>query len=182
LANTVDAKDAYTQGHVERVSNLAMTMGRQMALSTTELEALRYGGALHDIGKIGVPDEIINKLGPLNSEEWKIIKSHPDLGYKICLPLRKNLGSALDVIRYHHEKLDGSGYPDGLEGDEISTVVRIMAVVDIFDALITGRPYRKSMPRRKALEILRKDAEEGKLDLEIVINLEILVSSGKIDH
>lgn len=182
LANTVDAKDSYTQGHVDRVSNLAMALGHQVALSASELEALRYGGALHDIGKIGIPREIINKLGPLDTEEWKIMKNHPDVGYKICLPLQKNLGSALDVIRYHHEKLDGSGYPDGLKGDEISTVVRIMAVVDIFDALTTGRPYRKAMSREKALGVLRNEAEEGKLDQEIVRNLEILINSNKIDH
>ncbi|MGD8961134.1 MAG: diguanylate cyclase [Desulfobacterales bacterium] len=182
LANTVDAKDTYTQGHVERVSNMAMTLGHQLALSASELQALRYGGALHDIGKIGVPDDIINKRGPLDPEEWNIMKSHPDLGFKICMPLRRNLKSALDVIRYHHEKLDGSGYPDGLKGEQISTVVRIMAVVDIFDALITGRSYRKAMPCGKALEILRNEAEEGKLDQEIVRNLEILVSSNKIDH
>ena len=182
LANTVDAKDTYTQGHVDRVSNMAMTLGHQLALPASELEALRYGGALHDIGKIGVPREIINKQGPLDPEEWKIMKSHPDVGYKICLPLQKNLGSALDVIRYHHEKLDGSGYPDGLKGEQISTVARIMAVVDIYDALITGRPYRKAMPCEKALQILRNEAEEGKLDQKIVKNLEILVSANKIDH
>jgi putative two-component system response regulator len=182
LANTIDAKDSYTQGHVERASNLSLALGHKMALSAPELEALRYGGALHDIGKIGIPREIINKRGPLDQEEWKIIKSHPDVGYKICLPLQKNLGSALDVIRYHHEKLDGSGYPDGLMGEEISTVARIMAVVDIYDALITGRPYRKAMSHGKVLGILRKEAKEGKLDQEIVRNLEILVSSGKIDQ
>jgi putative two-component system response regulator len=161
---------------------MAMTLGHKMTLSASELEALRYGGVLHDIGKIGISREIINKMGPLDTEEWRIIKSHPDVGYKICLPLQKNLGSALDVIRYHHEKLDGSGYPDGLKGEQISTVVRIMAVVDIFDALITGRPYRKAMSRGKALGILRNEAKEGKLDQEIVTNLEILVSSGEIDQ
>ncbi len=182
LANTVEAKDAYTQGHVERVSSLAMRLGQKMSLPESELEALRYGGALHDIGKIGVPREIINKAGPLDIGEWEIIKNHPDIGYKICLPLRMNLGPALDVIRYHHEKLDGSGYPDGLKGEEISTVARIMAVSDIFDALITDRPYRKAMPRAKALEILRKEAEEGKLDREVVRNLELLVNKGEIVH
>ena len=179
LANTVEAKDPYTQGHVERVSNLAITIGQKMSLPENELEALRYGGALHDIGKIGVPSAIINKAGPLDIGEWEIIKNHPDVGYKICLPLRMNLGSALDVIRYHHEKLDGTGYPDGLKGEEISTVARIMAVADIFDALISDRPYRKAMPRAKALEILRKEAEEGKLDKEVVRNLEALVNKGK---
>jgi putative two-component system response regulator len=182
LANTVEAKDPYTQGHVERVSNLAITLGKKMSLSESELEALRYGGALHDIGKIGVPREIINKAGPLDIGEWEIIKNHPDIGYKICLPLRMNLGSALDVIRYHHEKLDGTGYPDGLKGNEISTTARIMAVADIYDALISDRPYRKAMPRSKAIEILHKEAEEGKLDKEVVRNLELLVNKGETVH
>jgi putative two-component system response regulator len=179
LAITVEAKDTYTQGHVERVSNLAMTLGHKMALSAKDIEALRYGGALHDIGKIGVPGEIINKPGPLDPEEWEIMKNHPDIGHKICLPLEKNLGLALNVIRYHHEKLDGSGYPDGIRGEEIPTVARIMGVADIFDALITDRPYRKAMPRAQALEVLRKEAKEGKLDKEVVKNLEMLVTLHK---
>ena len=179
LANTVEAKDAYTQGHVERVSNMAMALGQKMALSAGELEALRYGGALHDIGKIGVPSGIINKPGPLDQDEWEIIKTHPDIGYGICLPIQKNLGAALDVIRYHHEKLDGSGYPDGLKGSEIAPVARVMAVVDIYDALVTERPYRKAMTREKAIGILREEAREGKLDLDVVANFESLVTGGQ---
>ena len=182
LANTVEAKDAYTQGHVARVSSMAMTLGHKMALSESELEALRYGGALHDIGKIGIPREILNKPGALNPEEQEIMKSHPELGYKICLPIRKNIGPALDVIRYHHEKLDGSGYPNGLRGEEISKVARIMAVVDIFDALVTDRPYRKAMSGEKALAILRQEAQAEKLDKEVVKHLESLVDRGKIGH
>lgn len=175
LANTVEAKDAYTQGHVERVSSMAMALGQKMALSADELEALRHGGVLHDIGKIGVPSDIINKPGSLDEDEWKTIKTHPDIGYRICLPIRKNLGAALDVIRYHHEKLDGSGYPDGLKGDEIAPVARVMAVVDIYDALVTERPYRKALSQEKALGILLEEARDGKLDLGVVSNFESLV-------
>ena len=180
LVNIVEAKDAYTQGHVERVANIAMSLGHMMALPENDLEALRYGGALHDIGKIGVPRVILNKQGPLTPEEWKIMKNHPRVGYKICLPLEKNLGLALDVIHYHHEKLDGSGYPEGLKGEEISTVARIMAVADIFDALTTNRPYRKAIPRAKALEIIKNEAEEGKLDIEVACKLEMLVNKDKM--
>ena len=96
------------------------------------------------------------------------MKTHSDIGYRICSPLKKNLGSALDIIRHHHEKLDGSGYPDGLVGDEISMVARVMAVADIYDALITDRPYRKGMPKEKALRILGEEAEAGKLDGDVV--------------
>jgi putative two-component system response regulator len=168
LAKAVEAKDEYTQDHVERVSKLAMDLGNKMGLSERELEALRYGGILHDIGKIGIPGQILNKPGPLNSEEWEVMKNHPVAGYDICLPLKKNLGSALEVIRHHHEKLDGSGYPDGLKNEEISTAARIMAVVDIYDALVTDRPYRKGMPLEKAVEILRHDANNQKLDPAVV--------------
>ncbi|MBW1696869.1 MAG: diguanylate cyclase [Deltaproteobacteria bacterium] len=168
LAITVEAKDAYTQGHIERVANVAMLLGRKMGLSQKEIEALRFGGTLHDIGKIGVPEEILNKPGPLTEKEFEIMKSHADIGYRICSPLKKNLGPALDVIRHHHEKLDGSGYPDGLKGDEISMVARIMAVADMYDALITDRPYRKAMSRDNAFEVLNQEAQEGKIDQQVV--------------
>ena len=168
LAITVEAKDAYTQGHIERVANVAVMLGRKMGLSPADAEALRFGGTLHDIGKIGVPHEVLNKPGPLDDDEWDVMKSHSDTGYRICSPLKKSLGSALDIIRHHHEKLDGTGYPDGLKGDEVSMVARVMAVADIYDALITDRPYRKGMPKEKAFGILGKEAEEGKLDSDVV--------------
>lgn len=168
LANTVEAKDKYTQGHVERVSNMAVSLGKKLGMTGRELEALRFGGALHDIGKIAVPGKILNKPGPLDPDEWDIMKSHADEGYKICLPLMKNLGPALEVIRHHHEKLDGSGYPDSLKGDEISMAARIMCVADIYDALITDRPYRKGMSKQKAFKILREEAKGRKLDEKIV--------------
>jgi len=168
LAITVEAKDAYTQGHIERVANVAVMLGRKIGINPADVEALRYGGALHDIGKIGVPHDVLNKPGPLDDDEWDMMKAHSDTGYRICSPLKKNLGSALDIIRHHHEKLDGTGYPDGLKGDEVSMVARIMAVADIYDALITDRPYRKGMPKEKAFHILREEADEGKLDKGVV--------------
>ena len=161
---------------------MAVSLGKKLGMTGQELEALRFGGALHDIGKIAVPGKILNKTGSLDPHELDIMKSHPDEGCKICLPLMKNLGPALEVIRHHHENLDGSGYPDGLKGDEISVAARIMGVVDIYDALITDRPYRKGMTQEKAFEILREEAEEGKLDKEVVRKLETLVSKGKIDN
>ena len=176
LAKTVEAKDGYTQGHVERVSKLAITLGKKMVLSEREMEALRYGGVLHDIGKIAVPGNILNKPGPLSPEEWKVMKNHPVAGYNICLPLKKNLGYALEVIRHHHEKLDGSGYPDGLKNDEISPAARIMAVVDIYDALVTDRPYRQGMSLEKAIDILKQEANDEKLDKVVVGHLIDVVS------
>ncbi len=168
MANAVEAKDAYTQGHIHRVASMAVNLGRKMGLCPKDTDALWLSGILHDIGKIGVPREILNKPGRLDPDEWATIKRHPDMGYKICLPLKRTLGPALEAIRHHHEKLDGSGYPDGIRGEDISVLARIMAVVDIFDALNTDRPYRKGMPREKSFEILVQEAEEGKLDREIV--------------
>jgi putative two-component system response regulator len=168
LAHAVEAKDIYTQGHTERVSNLSMVLGKRLGLSQSDMTALSYGGILHDIGKIGVPNEILNKPGPLSKDEWEIMQQHSVMGYKIGLPLEKNLGQALQVIRSHHEKMDGSGYPDGLKGDDIPLVARIVGVVDIFDALTTDRPYRKAMSLEKGFEILREEAGSGKLDKSIV--------------
>jgi putative two-component system response regulator len=168
LATAVEAKDSYTEGHTKRVADLAMQLGKKLNLPARDLEALKYGGVLHDVGKIGVPSSILNKPGKLDPEEWDIMMSHTDIGYRICLPLRSLLGSALDIIRHHHEKLGGSGYPDGLQGDRISMPARIMAVVDIFDALTTDRPYRKALSVGDALEVLKKESGEGKLDETVV--------------
>ncbi len=171
MANTIESKDTYTQGHTQRVSDLAVALGKKMDLSVIETDALRLSGILHDVGKIGVPEEILNKPGPLNPDEWQVIKRHPAEAYRICLPLKKTLGPALEAIRHHHEKIDGSGYPDGIKGEEISILARILAVVDIFDALDTDRPYRKGMTRDETFKILCKEANDGKLDKSIVVHL-----------
>jgi putative two-component system response regulator len=175
LANAVEARDALTQGHIERVTDLAVATGRMLGLSPRTLEALRVGAVLHDIGKIGVPGDILNQRGKLHAEKWEVIRKHPEVGYDICSPLKKTLGPALDAIRHHHERLDGSGYPDGLQGSEISLVARVMAAVDIYDALRTERPYRKGMPKNMALAILRREADEGKLDSQVVECLASLI-------
>lgn len=174
LANAVEAKDSSTQGHTERVANLATALGEKMGLSGRELSALRLGGILHDIGKIGISEEILNKPGLLTDDEWEQMKRHAEIGYQICLPLAKSLGGALDIIRHHHEKLDGDSYPDGLRAAEITMGARIMAVVDIYDALITDRPYRRALTTDRAVEILREESAAGKLDEEVV---ELLISS-----
>ena len=168
LANAVEAKDVYTQGHSVRVSDLSVELGKRMARSENEIEALRLGGILHDVGKIGIPGEILNRPGKLTPDEFEIVKAHPGAGCDICLPLQKTLGLALDIVRHHHERLDGSGYPDGLRGEDISIIARIAGIVDIFDALVANRPYRGPKTREEAFEILQEEAAEGKLDKEIV--------------
>lgn len=171
LANAVEAKDRYTQGHTVRVATLAVTLGERMELAEKELEALRIGGMLHDIGKIGVPEHILNKPGKLDPQEWELMKSHSVIGYTICKPLSHSLGLALDVIRFHHEKMDQSGYPDGLEGQRIPRIARIMAVVDIYDALTSDRPYRPALSREEAFHFLREEVGGDKLDPEVVEHL-----------
>lgn len=176
LAGAVEAKDVYTQGHIVRTSQMAVVLGKRLGATETEIRALRLGGMLHDIGKIGVPREILNKPGSLTEDEWQIIRSHPDVGYTVCAPLKNTLGPALEIIRSHHERLDGSGYPDGLKGEEVPRVARIMAVADMYDALVTDRPYRRAMTLEEAVAVIRQTSGEGKLDPEIVEQLVEIVT------
>ena len=180
MAKAVEAKDRYTQGHVDRVSELAIAIGRSMGLGPGELEALRFGGALHDIGKMGIPSNILNKPGPLSAPEWEIMKTHSEIGFTICQPLHRNLGQALDIVRSHHEKLDGSGYPKGLTARDISMPTRIMTIADIYDAMTTERPYRRAMSSQEALAIMVREAGEGKIDPHAVECLIRLVGGEKV--
>lgn len=175
LASAVEAKDSYTEGHVRRVSSLAVNLGRAMGLSPTDIQALRIGGILHDIGKIGISDSVLNKAGPLSPEEAEILRSHPVIGWRMAEPLAPTLKGALEVIRHHHEKLDGSGYPDGLKGEDISMVARIMAVADIYDALVTDRPYHRGMTNKDALAAIEGEAADGLIDATVVSHLAVLV-------
>lgn len=171
LARAIEAKDIYTQGHTERVANLSLEIGKKLNLSDHDMTALSYGGVMHDIGKIGIPNKILNKPDKLNDEEWALMKKHPTIGSDIGKPLEKNLGLALKVIQDHHEKMDGSGYPNGLKGEAIHVVARIVGVADIYDALTTDRPYRKAMSKEKAIEIMLQEVDMGKLDGKIVETL-----------
>jgi putative two-component system response regulator len=167
MARAIEAKDAYTQGHVERVSRLAVRLGAHLGFSEDEKDSLRKGGVLHDIGKIGVPDKILNKAGPLTTEERHIIRMHPVQGAKIVEKL-KTVRGAIPVIRHHHERMDGTGYPDHLRGSDIPLLARVMTIVDIYDALTTTRSYRKRLPHEVALEILWEEANKGWWDKGIL--------------
>lgn len=175
LINAIEAKDSYTQGHTERVATLASEVGRRMGLPGDAISALRLGGILHDIGKIGISGSMLNKQGPLSDEEWEVMKSHTELGYKICLPLTRSLGKALDIVRHHHEKLDGSSYPDGLSADALSIETRITTVADMYDAMTTDRPYRSAISRENAIQLLREEAAAGRIDGSAVGHLEKIV-------
>lgn len=157
LANAIDAKDNYTSGHSERVGWLAKLTGQALGYSNAQLQVLEWAGLLHDVGKIGVPESILNKPGKLTPEEFEEIKKHPRLGYEVLKPVA-SFGLVLDAVLYHHENHDGSGYPTGLRGEEIPPAARIIHVVDIFDALTSTRSYRPGFNVAQAFEILRKDA------------------------
>lgn len=163
VANAVEAKDKLTKGHISRVSYFAEQIGIFFGLTEKELETLKKGAILHDIGKIGTPDDILNKPGPLTDEEFEIMKLHPVDGWKILKSL-KSFTQVAKIVRHHHEKLDGTGYPDGLKASEIDLFTRIVAIVDIYDALIAKRPYREALSREQALDIIFKDVDKGKLD------------------
>ena len=167
LARAVEAKDKYTEGHCGRLSFLAEELGRELKLPEADLLILQRGGFLHDIGKIAISDTILQKPSKLSDEEFAIIKTHPEEGERICSPL-KTLKSVLPVIRYHHERYNGSGYPEGLRGQEIPIHARIVGVVDCYDSLITARPYRKALTHKKALDIMRGETEGGLWDPEIM--------------
>jgi putative two-component system response regulator len=174
MARAIEAKDSYTQGHVERVSRLAVRLGEHLDLADEEIDSLRKGGILHDIGKIGVPDKILNKAGPLTTEERSIIRMHPGQGAKICEKL-KSIKGAIPVIRHHHERLDGTGYPDHLSGEEIPLLARIMTIVDIYDALTTTRSYRKRLPPEVALEIMWDETKKGWWDRRVLTEFEAML-------
>src|SRR5688572_13710862 len=161
LVDAVTPKDGYTADHALEVARLSRLVGMELGLNEEQLEWLVHGALLHDLGKIGVADEILEKLGPLTEEEWALVKGHPEIGARMIEPL-EFLSGALPVIRHHHERPDGSGYPDGLEGDEIPLGARIVAVVDAYDVMIR-RPYRSERygsksPPAEALQELWEEA------------------------
>ena len=166
LARTVEAKDKYTEGHCERLSIWAAKLGSKMGLNDSELVLLRRAGILHDIGKIAIQDSILFKKGPLTDDEYEVIKTHPEIGKNICAPL-KSLKPILPTILHHHEKFDGTGYPKGLKGTEIPLHARIMGIVDCFDALTSSRSYRPAMSHDDALDLMKRETDQGKWDPQL---------------
>jgi putative nucleotidyltransferase with HDIG domain len=157
LAQALEARDHYTQGHSSRVSDVAVALARELGLSREEQEVLLHGCLLHDIGKINVPDAILRKPAALTEEEFGQMKKHPSIGESICRPL-VFARPFLDIIRHHHERWDGRGYPDGLAGEEISLHARIAAIADAWDAMTTDRPYRSALPHQVAFSRLEEGA------------------------
>jgi len=156
-ARALDLRDRETQDHTWRVTEMTLRLARALGVAEDQLAHLRRGALLHDIGKMGVPDAILLKPGPLTEEEWAVMKQHPRLAHEMLSPIAF-LRPALDIPYAHHERWDGTGYPRGLRGEEIPLAARIFAVVDVFDALTSDRPYRKAWSREEALAYIRQQA------------------------
>jgi putative two-component system response regulator len=167
FARVVEAKSPYTHGHSERVAAYALSLAAEVNVPEEQWETLRKGALLHDIGKVSVPDAILDKPETLTTAEFEIMKQHTVQGARIAEPLR-SVRDAVPMIRWHHERLDGRGYPDGLFGAAIPLLVRVLSVADVYDSLASARPYRAAIPHAQCLEILRRDAAGGGLDPELV--------------
>lgn len=178
LARTIEAKDPYTLGHADRVAQYAVELGKMVGVNGYETQILRKGGMLHDLGKIAIPDAILLKPGRYTQEEFAVMKRHPVLGCDICGRLR-TMRDALPLIRHHHEKLDGTGYPDGLRGEALPPLVRIISIVDIYDALRSQRSYKEAFSIDKSFEIMWQEVEKGWWDRNVLTAWESLIRSSK---
>jgi putative two-component system response regulator len=167
LAQTVESRDQCTSAHCQRLAGYSVAMGKVLGLSARESQALYRGGYLHDIGKVGIPDRILNGTNGLTSDEWSLMKMHTTRGEAICKPMRR-LGPVLPIIRHHHERWDGSGYPDGLQGEDIPLLARILQVADIYDALTTRRSYKEAVSQEEAFRILEDETNKGWRDPELI--------------
>ena len=166
LVEAATPKDGYTSEHASQVARLSQLVGVELALNEEEIEPLVLGALLHDLGKIGVSDAVLDKLGPLTEEEWAAVKRHPDIGARMIEPVEV-LSEVVPVIRHHHERYDGNGYPDGLEGEEIPLAARIVAAVDAYDVMMRGRPYHAH--RRTQAEALEELSRESGLQFDPLV-------------
>jgi len=157
LVGALEAKDPYIGEHLRAVSRLAVRIGRQMSLSQEQIEALANGALLHDLGKIGIPDQILHKPGRLTDDEYELIKRHPVMGAEIITPI-KELAQAVPVIKHHHERFDGKGYPDALLGEDIPLMARVVSLADAFDSMTRSRPYGYDISQEAALEEIENNS------------------------
>jgi len=173
LTNAMDASHQHTAGHSLRVAEISVMLGKQMGLDEQRMFALRTGGLLHDIGKMAIPAELLDKPGRLTPDEYARVKEHAAIGERILKAFDYSRLTAIhDIVRHHHERLDGSGYPDGLRGGEVSQMARIVAVADVYDALTSARAYRGALSHGEAMRILHQEAAAGRLDSRLVRLLE----------
>jgi putative two-component system response regulator len=167
LALTIEARDPMTNGHCERLARHAVRLGRALGLPEEDIEALHRGGYLHDVGKVGVPDAVLLKPGPLTPEETELMRRHPEIGDTLCAPLQ-SLRRVRPIVRFHHERMDGSGYPERLRGDEIPLLAQIVGIVDVYDALTSHRPYRAALSAEEAVRHLLRETDEGRFARRLV--------------
>lgn len=167
LARTTEARDPYTQGHCTRLGVFGTALARAFGMSEDQVHAVELAGTVHDIGKIAIPDSILLKPGPLTPEERTTMERHPLVGEELCQPIR-SFRQALPIIRHHHERLDGTGYPDGIGNGELPMTARVLQVVDVFDAITTDRPYKRAQPMHVAIAELRAEAARGWWDVDVV--------------
>ncbi len=160
IARAIESRDPNTGDHCERLVKLGQAFGEYLNLSRYKIRDLMWGGYLHDIGKVGIPDAVLLKQGKLTPEDWEIMKQHVLIGEKICLPLRSMQG-VIPIIRHHHERWDGSGYPDGLKGDDIPYLAQVFQILDIYDALTSERPYKKAFTSAEAIDVIQKETDSG---------------------
>jgi putative two-component system response regulator len=179
LARSIEAKDPYTEGHCDRLSRYAVSLAEKIGLPRELCNDLRRSGIVHDIGKVAVPEFVLLKPGPLDPAERKIMEEHTIVGERICAPL-KSFRNVLPIIRWHHEKQNGTGYPDHLKGEEIPLTARILQTVDIYDSLTTDRPYRKALEQARAMEILWEETRRGWWDANLVGALEDLLAESPL--
>jgi len=181
LARTVDARDQSTKGHCDRVAAYASAIGVELALSPEEMVTLHRGALLHDVGKVGVPDAILLKFGRLTDAEFEAMKRHTMLGDQICTDFRA-LRDVRGIVRWHHERRDGSGYPDGLTGARIPLLAQVVGVADVFDAMTTARPYKPALSFRDAVAVLRDEAARGQRNATLVEILVGLHDNGELQR
>ena len=176
IALLLEAKDAYTHGHSQRVRDYSIWAARRLGMAENDIEVLRLGAALHDVGKVGIKDGILNKRGEPTAEEWETIRRHPLVGYEVLMPVRILRPEHRQLVRGHHERMDGAGYPDGLRGDQLSPVTRVIIVADAYDAMASDRAYRSALSPPQILEQLKRhsgtqfDPEVAKIFVERVEN------------
>lgn len=181
LGRSIEARDPDTHDHCERMARRVVGLGTHLGLDADALHALKLGAYLHDIGKVGIPDAVLLKPGPLVEAERALIQQHPVIGEQILRPLH-TMGAVLPLVRHHHERLDGSGYPDGIAGNAIAPAVRILSAVDVFDALTTRRPYRPALDRDEALKVMGAECDAGWWDRGVVRALIRVLQHPAIDR
>jgi cyclic di-GMP phosphodiesterase len=177
LAHSIEARDLYTRGHCERLAGMSARLGETLGLPEEYIKALRRAGIVHDIGKVVVPDAILLKPGPLSEDEVEVMRKHPVVGERICAPLR-TFHLVLPIIRHHHERHDGSGYPDGLCGAAIPLTAGILQLADVYDALTTNRPYRSAASSEAALDKMKEEAARGWWNRDLFATFREMVRSG----